>query len=149
MKAKRAIGINAMIYRLLVGLMPLLLFSACSERSMNLDVAIYNYWPRAIYDVAVDGQYAGGAFMAYEPGNVGGKVVCCVRVKPGPISIEYSLGGPEGAARLGEKIRATAVLQNLPGNSKILTMHVYPSGTAYAEVSRAYVDERPEYRDKR
>ncbi|WP_186071968.1 hypothetical protein [Burkholderia gladioli] len=102
MKAKRAIGINAMIYRLLVGLMTLLLFSACSERSMNLDVAIHNYWPRAIYDVAVDGQYAGGAFMAYEPGNVGGKVVCCVGVKPGPISIEYSLGGQRWPRKFGQ-----------------------------------------------
>ncbi len=111
---------------------------------MNLDVSIYNYWPRAIYDVAVNGQYAGGAFMAYEPGNAGGKIVCCVKVKQGPISIEYSLGGPEGAPRLGERIHATAVLSELPGNSKVLTVHVYPNETAVAEASKEYVDERPE-----
>ncbi|WP_334000230.1 hypothetical protein [Burkholderia gladioli] len=116
---------------------------------MNLDVAIYNYWPRAIYDVAINGQYAGGAFMAYEPGNAGGKIVCCVKVKPGPISVEYSLGGAEGAPRLGERIHATAVLQTLPGNSKVLTVHVYPNEIAFAEASREYVDERPEPEGKK
>ncbi|MEX3844720.1 hypothetical protein [Paraburkholderia sp. BR10882] len=47
---------------------------------MNIDVSIYNYWPRAIYDVAVNGQYAGGAYMAYHPGGAGGSTVCCVTV---------------------------------------------------------------------
>jgi hypothetical protein len=144
MKTRPGIAFNAAACRLLVGLMSLLPLAACSERTMNLDVSIYNYWPRAIYDVAVNGQYAGGAFMAYEPGNAGGKIVCCVKVKPGPISIEYSLGGAEGAPRLGERIRATAVLQELPGDAKVLTVHVYPNETAFAEASKEYVDERPE-----
>ncbi|PRG42945.1 hypothetical protein C6V06_35015 [Burkholderia gladioli] len=149
MKKRSEIAINVAVCRLLIGLMSLLPLAACSERTMNLDVAIYNYWPRAIYDVAINGQYAGGAFMAYEPGNAGGKIVCCVKVKPGPISVEYSLGGAEGAPRLGERIHATAVLQTLPGNSKVLTVHVYPNETAFAEASREYVDERPEPEGKK
>ncbi|MEX3951756.1 hypothetical protein AB4Y40_28885 [Paraburkholderia sp. EG287B] len=116
---------------------------------MNIDVSIYNYWPRAIYDVAVNGQYAGGAYMAYHPGGAGGSTVCCVNVKPGPISIDYSLGGPEGAPRLGERIHATAVLRELPGDSRVLTMHVYPNETAVAEASKEYVDERPAPEEKR
>jgi hypothetical protein len=118
--------------------------TACSERVMNLDVSIYNYWPRAINDVVVNGQYAGGAFMAYHPGGAGGSAVCCVKVKPGSITIEYSLGGPEGASRLGEKIRATTVLKEIPSDAKVLTVHVYPNGTISAEASAEYVDERPQ-----
>lgn len=149
MKFKTEAAVNSMIRRLIVGLLSVLPLTACLERPMNLDVAVYNYWPRAIYDVAVNGQYAGGAFMAYEPGNAGGKIVCCVKVKPGPISIEYSLGGPQGAPRLGERIHATAVLQELPGDSKVLTVHVYPNATAIAEASKEYVDERPEPEGKK
>lgn len=149
MKTRPGIAFNAAACRLLVGLMSLLPLAACSERTMNLDVSIYNYWPRAIYDVAVNGQYAGGAYMGYHPGGAGGSVVCCVKVKPGPITIEYSLGGSEGMPRLGERIHATAVLQALPDNSKVLTMHVYPNGTAFAEASKEYVDERPEPEDKK
>ena len=140
---------NTLTRRLLVGLLSVLPLAACSERPTNLDVSIYNYWPRAIYDVAVNGQYAGGAFMAYHPGGAGGKIVCCVKVKPGPISIDYSLGGPEGAPRLGERIHATAVLRELPGDSRVLTVHVYPNETAVAEASKEYVDERPGPEEKR
>ncbi|AJK45308.1 DUF3304 domain-containing protein [Burkholderia plantarii] len=149
MKTRPGIAFHAAACRLLVGLMSLLPLAACSERTMNLDVSIYNYWPRAIYDVAVNGQYAGGAYMGYHPGGAGGSVVCCIKVKPGPITIEYSLGGSEGMPRLGERIHATAVLQALPDNSKVLTMHVYPNGTAFAEASKEYVDERPEPEDKK
>ncbi|NBI47594.1 DUF3304 domain-containing protein [Burkholderia sp. ISTR5] len=149
METRPRITINAVACRLLAVLMSFLLLAACSERSMNLDVSIYNYWPRAIYDVALNSQYAGGAYMAYHPGGAGGSVVCCIKVKPGPIRIEYSLGGSEGMPRLGERIHATAVLTELPGNAKVLTVHVYPDGTAFAEASREYVDERPESKGKR
>ncbi|WDD91861.1 DUF3304 domain-containing protein [Burkholderia sp. FERM BP-3421] len=116
---------------------------------MNLDVSIYNYWPRAIYDVAVNGQYAGGAYMAYHPGGAGGSTVCCIKVKPGPITIEYSLGGSEGMPRLGERVHAIAILQELPSDSKVLTFHVYPDETAFAEASKEFVDERPEPEGKK
>ncbi|WP_321906132.1 DUF3304 domain-containing protein [Paraburkholderia tropica] len=143
MKSKNDAAANTISRYLFVGLLSALSLTACSERPMNLDVAIYNYWPRAIYDVAVNGQYAGGAFMAYHPGGAGGKIVCCLKVAPGPISIDYSLGGAEGAPRLGERIHATAVLKVLPGDSKVLTVHLYPNETALTEASKEYVDERP------
>lgn len=149
MKFNANAAVTTLAHGIFVGLLSVLPLTACSDRPMNLDVAIYNYWPRAIYDVAVNSQYAGGVFMAYEPGNAGGKIVCCVRVKPGPISIEYSLGGAEDTPRVGERIHATAVLQELPGDSKVLTVHVYPNATAIAEVSKEYVDERPEPEDKK
>ncbi|WP_179401883.1 hypothetical protein [Burkholderia guangdongensis] len=149
MKSKADAAMNTLARRLLVGLISVLPLTACSERVMNLDVAIYNYWPRAIYDVAVNGQYAGGAYMAYHPGGAGGSTVCCVKVKPGTVTIEYSLGGSEGAPRLGERIHATAVLSELPGDSKILTVHVYPDESAVAEASKEYVDERPEPEGKK
>ncbi|WP_429252340.1 hypothetical protein [Paraburkholderia sp. GAS333] len=149
MKSRIDVVKNTLTRRLFASLMILLSLTACSEKTMNLDVAIYNYWPRAIYDVAVNGQYAGGAFMGYHPGGAGGSVVCCVKVKPGPVMIEYSLGGSEGAPRLAERVHATAVLQELPGDSKVLTVHVYPDETAFAEVSKEYVDERPEPQSKK
>lgn len=144
MRLNSVVAMKQLVGCLIVGLMAVLPLTACSERVMNLDVAVYNYWPRAINDVVVNGQYAGGAFMAYHPGGAGGSIVCCVKVKPGPITIEYSLGGAEGAPRLGEKNHATTVLREIPDDAKVLTVHVYPNKTISAEASAEYVDERPQ-----
>jgi hypothetical protein len=149
MKLRSKVAIHALACRWVIGLVFLLPLAACTEKTMNLDIAIYNYWPRAIYDVAVDKQYAGGAYMAYHPGGAGGSAVCCVSIKKGPITVEYSLGGAEGAPRLAERIHSTAVLEELPGDSKVLTVHIYPNETAFAEASQEYVDERPEPQAKR
>ncbi|MCX7220963.1 MAG: hypothetical protein NTY70_19130, partial [Burkholderiales bacterium] len=49
------------------------LMNACAEKKMNLTVVVYNYWPRAITDVSINGKYAGGSFGAYAPGGTGSK----------------------------------------------------------------------------
>jgi hypothetical protein len=133
---------NALVFRLLVGLMSALPLTACSEKSM--DVAIYNYWPRPIMDVSVNGQYAGGSFGGYHPGGAGGAIVCCVSVKPGPISVQWTLDGPPNAPGNGTTIRATTTLDHISSDAKVLTVHIYPDKTVFAETSAEYVDERPQ-----
>lgn len=144
MKSKIDAAKTALARSLLIGLISVLPLTACSERSMNLDVAVYNYWPRPILDVSVNGQYAGGSFGEYHPGSAGGKIVCCVKVKPGPVSVEWTLDGPPDAPGNGTKIRATTELGNISDNAKVLTIHIYPDKTVFAETSEEYVDERPE-----
>ncbi|WP_186160477.1 hypothetical protein [Burkholderia gladioli] len=117
-----------------------LLLSACSEKSM--DVAIYNYWPRPIMDVSVNGQYAGGSFGEYHPGGVGGKVICCVKVKQGPVSVAWTLDGPPNAPGNGTRIQVVAVIEHISSGAKVLTIHIYPDETVFAETSKEYVDER-------
>lgn len=110
---------------------------------MNLDVAIYNYLPRPIMDVSVNGQYAGGSFGEYHPGGAGGKITCCVKVHPGPISVQWTLDGPPDAPGNGTTIHATGVLDKVSSDDKVLTVHVYPDKTVMVETSKEYVDERP------
>lgn len=110
-----------------------------------MDVAIYNYWPRPIMDVSVNGQYAGGgSFGGYHPGGAGGKIVCCVNIKPGAISVVWTLDGPPNALGNGTKIQATTVLDHISSDAKVLTIHIYPDKTVFAETSAEYVDERPQ-----
>jgi hypothetical protein len=144
MKLSARIVMNALVCSLPVGLLISLPLTGCSERSVNLNVAIYNYWPRPIMDVSVNGQYAGGSFGEYHRGGAGGKIVCCVKVKPGPISVEWTLDGPPNAPGNGTRIRVTTVLDRISSNAKVLTVHIYPNKTVFPETSEQYMDERPE-----
>jgi hypothetical protein len=132
-----------LVRRVALGLMTALSLAACSEKTVNLDVAIYNYWPRPVMDVSVNGQYAGGSFGEYHLGGAGGKITCCVAVHPGPISVQWTLDGPPKAPGNGTTIHATAILDKVSSDAKVLTVHVYPDKTVAVETSKEYVDERP------
>lgn len=94
-------------------------------------------------DVSVNGQYAGGSFGEYHPGGAGGKIVCCVRIKPGPVVVEWTLDGPPDAPGNGKRIQATSVLGEVAHDAEVLTVHIYPDSSVVVEASEQYVDERP------
>lgn len=103
--------------------------AACAEKTMELTVVVFNYWPRPIIDVSVNGQYAGGSYGAHRPGSGGGTMVCCADVQPGEVNVKWALGGPRNAPRLGEEIRAKGRLDNIPRGSKYLITRIYPDST--------------------
>ena len=117
------------------------LLSSCAEKKMNLTVVVYNYWPRAIADVSINGKYAGGSFGAYGPGGTGGKMVAGVPIHVGEQKIQWVLDG--NLPRLGETLTATVILKEIPSDSKVLAIHIYPNETVFIETSVRLPDERP------
>ncbi|MCX7220962.1 MAG: hypothetical protein NTY70_19125, partial [Burkholderiales bacterium] len=125
----------------LLCLLPVL--TACATTQKNLTVVVYNYWPRAIADVSINGKYAGGSFGAYGPGGTGAKMVTGVPVTVGEQKIEWLLDGGKKQSRLGEKISATAVLKEISRGAKILAIHIYPDETVFVETAEWLPDEKP------
>ncbi|CAE6820043.1 hypothetical protein PQR36_23090 [Paraburkholderia nemoris] len=115
----------------------------CTQKTMELQVVVYNYWPRAIADVSVDGQYAGGSYGSYGIDGTGGKITCCVRVKTGQVTVDWTLDGPENSPRLGEHIHAHGALEKVPPDAQFLAVHIYPDQTVALEASRQLADSRP------
>jgi hypothetical protein len=117
------------------------LMNACAEKKMNLNVIVFNYWPRAIADVSINGQYAGGSFGAYGPGGTGGSMVTGVPIHVGEQKIEWLLDG--NFPRLGDKIAASVILKDIPSNSKVLGIHIYPDETVYVETGIWHLEAHP------
>ena len=51
------------------------LLAGCTEQTLN--VVVFNYWPRPMAHVYVDGQHVGAGFGEYGPGGTGGSISCC------------------------------------------------------------------------
>jgi hypothetical protein len=121
------------------------LMNACAEKKMNLNAVVFNYWPRPILDVSINGHWAGLA-PAAENGRVGGGggMVSGVPVSLGLQKIEWVLDGGKNAPRLGEKISTTANLQTLPSDARVLAIHIYPDNTVFIEATSYIPDARPE-----
>lgn len=113
----------------LMALLAAITLSACAEKTMELTVVVFNYWPRPIIDVSVNGQWAGGSYEAHRHGSGGGSMVCCANVSPGEVTVKWALGGPRNAPRLGEEISARAVLLKIPKDAKYLITRIYPDST--------------------
>ena len=125
----------------LLCLLPVL--TACGTTQKNLTVVVYNYWPRAITDVSINGQYAGGSFGAYGPGGTGGKMVAGVPISVGEQKIAWTLSGGKSTPRLGEIISVSSKLNDIPKGSKILAIHIYPDETVFVETAEWLPDEKP------
>lgn len=117
--------------------------NACAIRSANLTAVVYNYWPRAIIDVSINGKYAGGSFGAYGLGGTGAKMVAGVPIHLGEQKVEWTLSGGENAPRLMEKITAKAELKEFPSSAKILAIHIYPDETVFLETAKQLPAQRP------
>jgi hypothetical protein len=125
----------------LLCLLPVL--TACATTQKNLTVVVYNYWPRAIADVSINGHYAGGSYSAYHPGGPGGSMVTSVPISVGEQKIVWLLDGGRKDPRFGAKITATAVLKDIPSGAKILAIHIYPDETVFVETAEWLPDEKP------
>lgn len=139
-KIKKVIKIRTATMLLLCAI-PLV--SSCAEKKMNLNVIVFNYWPRAIADVSINNEYAGGSFGAYGPGGTGGSMVTGVPIHVGEQKIVWTLDGSKNSPRLGEKITATIMLKDIPVNAKVLGIHIYPDETVFVETGIWHLDAHP------
>ena len=69
--------------------------SGCGAREMEMNVVVFNYWPRAMADVYVNGQHVGAGYGANGPGGTGSKISCCYSIKPGAIKVGWMLDRSE------------------------------------------------------
>lgn len=110
--------------------------SACKARPkrVELNVVVYNYWDRPIFDVFVDGRW-GGSSEEYPA--TGGGIIVGVMFELGPKTVSWRLDGPGGTPRNGETVvnKNPLSLSEVPKGAKYLGVHLYPDETVELTVS--------------
>jgi hypothetical protein len=108
----------------------LFLISACEAKPMTvtLDVVLFSYLDRSIFDVTVGKNAIGiaGAFPFSGRGTMMG-----MKFDLGPQKVTWTLDGPEGMARNGEVVTSKnqPELKDVPRQMRYLAVHIYPDNT--------------------
>lgn len=94
----------------------------------RLNVILYNYLNRPIFDVYIDGKVGTGS-DAYP--STGGGMITGVPLDLGPKTVTWRLDGPKGAPRNGETItnRNPLRLDTIVQGAIFLGVHIYPDDT--------------------
>jgi hypothetical protein len=103
---------------------------------MDMNVVVFNYWPRPMADVYVDGQHVGAGFGAFGPGGTGGSISCCHKVKPGQVKIDWMLDGPPNDPFTGRTMSASASLNEIKPGAKYLGVYLYADGTVRLDTAK-------------
>jgi hypothetical protein len=115
------------------------LLTGCAEQTLN--VVVFNYWPRAMADVYVDGQHVGAGFGAYGPGGTGGSISCCSSIRAGKtVEIKWMLGGGEDDPMTGKIMQAKTVLKEIKPGARYLGVYLYPDGSVALDTARGIPD---------
>lgn len=114
--------------------------SSSMTREVTLNVVLYSYLERPIFDVYLNGKWVGDA-SAY---GGGGGIISGVPVTLGPQALTWRLDGPKGTPRNGEVVSAKRALSlspdQIPPDARYLGVHIYPDETAELNLSR-YIPE--------
>ena len=115
--------------------------TGCAEQTFN--VVVFNYWPRAMADVYVDGQHVGAGYGAYGPGGTGGQFSCCSSIRAGKaVEIKWMLDGPASDPMTGKIMQAKAVLKEVKPGARYLGVYLYPDGSVALDTARGIPDDR-------
>jgi hypothetical protein len=118
-----------------------LFLSACEAKPMtvNLDVVLFSYLDRPIFDVYLNRTDIGvaGPWPYSGRGTMTG-----VQIPLGPQKISWRLDGPKGTPGNGETVTAKNLpdLKEVPGNSVFLGVHIYADGTVELIPSEHFPD---------
>jgi hypothetical protein len=116
--------------------------TSCGVNAMDLNVVVFNYWPRPMADVYVDGQHVGAGFGAFGPGGTGGSISCCHSVKSGPVKVDWMLDGPPGDPLTGKTMSASTSLKEIKAGAKYLAVYLYADGTVALDTAKGIPDDR-------
>ena len=108
---------------------------------MDMNVVVFNYWPRAISFVYIDGKNVGGGYGAFGPGGTGSKISCCYKVKTGTIKVDWMLGGGEGDPLTGTTMSALGELKEIKPGADYLGVYLYPDGTVALDTAKGIPDD--------
>jgi hypothetical protein len=102
----------------------------CEARPMKarLNVILYSYLNRPIFDVYIDGK-VGTSSDAYP--STGGGMITGVPFDLGPKTVTWRLDGSEGMPRIGETVtnKNPLRLDTVVQGAKYLGVHIYPDDT--------------------
>jgi hypothetical protein len=130
------------IKKLVLLLAPILLLSSCGAKEMNLNVVVFNYWPRAIADVYVNGQHVGAGYGAFGPGGTGSKTSCCYEIKAGKVKLKWLLSGAVGDPLVGKELETTVELKEVKNGATFLGVYLYPDGTATLDTAKGFPEDK-------
>jgi hypothetical protein len=119
-----------------------LVLQSCGGGAVEMNVVVFNYWPRALADVYVNGQHVGAGFGAYGPGGTGGSIWCCLKIKPGSVKVDWMLGGAEGDPLTGTTRSVTATLKEIRPGADYLGVYLYPEGRVVLDTARGIPDDK-------
>lgn len=106
---------------------------------MDMNVVVFNYWPRAMADVYVDGQHVGAG---YEQGGGASSISCCYKIKAGEIEVKWMLGGGIDDPLTGKTMSSSARLIEIKPEAKYLGVYLYPDGTVALDTAKGIPDDR-------
>jgi hypothetical protein len=129
--------------QMLLGISSILFLPACETKSMRiyLNISLFNYMERPIFDVYMSGTYfMGGAANGFYGAH---GIMAMQPITLGEQTVSWKLDGPQGMARNGETVNSKnrPVLQDVPKNVKWLGLHIYPDETVELSLSTGSPDE--------
>lgn len=120
-------------------------FTACEKKGLTVNVMVFNYLNRPIYDVYLNGEMIGGSASLSDSPYGQFSTVAGVVVPLGPQTLTWCLSGPRGMARNGEidRIKNSLVLtsQQIPTDASSLGVHIYPDNTAELIFSKDVLEQ--------
>lgn len=105
---------------------------------MEMNVVVFNYWPRALADVYVNGQHVGAG---YESNGGGSSISCCYAIKPGAIKVGWMLDGRADDPQTGKAMSAVAELKEIKPGAQYLGVYLYPDGTVALDTAKGIPDD--------
>jgi len=107
-----------------------------------LDVVLFSYLNRPIFDVFIDGK-VGETSDAYP--STGGGIFTGVPFALGPKKVTWRLDGPKGTPRNGETVanKNPLRLDSVVQGAKFLGVHIYPDDTVELTTSVGVPDRTP------
>jgi hypothetical protein len=137
--------------RFVIGAGLSLFFSACKEKKMKmfLNISLFSYLDRPIFDVIMNGTDFGGALEHSFYGS--NAVMIDQPIALGKQMVTWRLDGPEGAPGNGDTVIAKNVplLQEIPKEIKSLGLHIYADNTVEIILSRGLRAEQQSERGRK
>ena len=122
----------------LIALPLLVQLSQCEAKPMTtvVDISLFSYLDRPIFDVLLNGKDIGGTLA--RGFNGANSSMIGERITLGPQVISWRLDGPKGMPRNGETVRAknTPVLSEIPKGVTWIAVHVYADDTVEERIAQ-------------
>jgi len=115
------------------------------SKQVVVNVVVFNYLNRPIFDVYLDGKMIGGSASLSNSPYGQFSTVAGVAIPLGPQTLTWRLDGPKGTPRNGEtdKAKNSIVLtsEQIPPDASSLGVHIYPDNTAELIFSKDVLEQ--------
>ncbi|WP_038487852.1 hypothetical protein [Collimonas arenae] len=119
--------------------------SLFATKQIVVDVVVFNYLNRPIYDVYLDGKMVGGSASLSDSPYGQFSTIAGVVVPLGPQTLTWILDGPKGMFRNGEidSVKNSLVItpELVPPGVRSLGVHIYPDNTAELIFSKDVLEQ--------